>query len=94
MKIDQSFVRGMLDDGDDYALVSAIIGLSEAFNRKVLAEGVEHAAIGAELARMNCDLAQGYGIARPMAPDLIPGWVRGFRLPDEWRPTPKISMVS
>jgi EAL domain-containing protein (putative c-di-GMP-specific phosphodiesterase class I) len=94
LKIDQSFVRGMLDEGDDRTLVSAIIGLSKAFDRKVIAEGVEHAAIGAELVRLTCDLAQGYGIARPMAPELIPAWVRGFRLPDEWRPAARISRAS
>lgn len=85
LKIDQSFVRGILDDEDDMALVSAIIGLTKAFDRQVVAEGVETAEIGAALMRMDCHLVQGYGIARPMSPDRIPGWVRDFVPPAIWR---------
>ncbi|MBP2314947.1 bifunctional diguanylate cyclase/phosphodiesterase [Azospirillum soli] len=85
LKIDQSFVRGMLDDADDFALVSAIIGLTKAFDRTVVAEGVETPETGAALLRLGCHVAQGYGVARPMAADLIPAWVHGFKVPDVWR---------
>ena len=43
IKIDQSFVRGILEDGDDLTLVSAIVALAAAFHRHVVAEGVENA---------------------------------------------------
>lgn len=75
LKIDQSFVRDMLIDPEDLAIVEGIIGLARAFNRKVIAEGVETMEHGARLAELGCDWLQGYGIARPMPAADIPGWV-------------------
>lgn len=82
LKIDQSFVRDMLDDPEDLAIVEGVIGLTRAFRRQVIAEGVETVEHGLVLLLLGCDLAQGYGIARPMPADALPGWIRGFR-PDE-----------
>ncbi|TWI63596.1 PAS domain S-box-containing protein/diguanylate cyclase (GGDEF)-like protein [Pseudoduganella lurida] len=84
LKIDQGFVRNMLEDRDDLHLVSAVIGLARAFNRGVIAEGVETVAHGELLIRLGCDLAQGYGIARPMPPDDVPAWADGFVAAPEW----------
>ncbi|UGQ47128.1 EAL domain-containing protein [Massilia endophytica] len=84
LKIDQSFVRNMLDDSDDLHLVSAVIGLARAFNRGVIAEGVETVEHGALLIRMGCDLAQGYGIARPMPADTVLDWAGGFTAVPAW----------
>lgn len=81
VKIDQSFVRDMLQDVDDMAVVAGIISLSRDFQRKVIAEGVETAEHGVQLLRMGCELAQGYGIARPMPPEAVPDWVKGY-VPD------------
>jgi len=67
LKIDQSFVRDMLDDPDDLAILEGVIGLAAAFRRQVIAEGVETIEHGEVLLQLGCDLAQGYGIARPMA---------------------------
>ena len=80
LKIDQSFVRDMLEDPDDRAIVMGVIGLATAFNRQVIAEGVESVDHGTQLLSMGCELAQGYGIARPMPADKIPAWV------NEWQP--------
>ncbi len=66
LKIDQSFVRDMLDDADDLAILEGIIGLAGAFKRSVIAEGVETVEQGKYLLKLGCDLAQGYAIARPM----------------------------
>ena len=82
LKIDQSFVRDMLDDPEDLAIVEGVIGLTQAFKRQVIAEGVETAEHGLVLLLLGCDLAQGYGIARPMPADLLPDWIKNFR-PDE-----------
>jgi EAL domain-containing protein (putative c-di-GMP-specific phosphodiesterase class I) len=82
IKIDQSFVRDMLVDSDDLAIVTGVIGLAKAFKRKVIAEGVETVALGGMLLPLGCELAQGYGIARPMAARDIPAWVT------HWRPDP------
>jgi diguanylate cyclase (GGDEF)-like protein/PAS domain S-box-containing protein len=82
IKIDQSFVRDMLDDPDDLAILDGVIGLCVAFRRQVIAEGVETLAQGELLLQLGCELAQGYGIARPMPAAEIPTWVAS------WRPAP------
>lgn len=80
LKIDQSFVRDMLVDPDDRAIVVGVISLASAFSRQVIAEGVETIDHGTQLLSMGCDLAQGYGIARPMPAEDLPKWV------EEWTP--------
>jgi diguanylate cyclase (GGDEF)-like protein/PAS domain S-box-containing protein len=84
LKIDQSFVSDMLDDSDNLAILQAAIGLAKAFHRGVLAEGVETVAHGTVLMQMGCDLAQGYGIARPMPADALPAWVASWRPDAAW----------
>ncbi|MYN07273.1 putative bifunctional diguanylate cyclase/phosphodiesterase [Pseudoduganella aquatica] len=85
LKIDQSFVRNMLVDRDDLHLVSAVIGLARAFNRSVIAEGVETVEHGAQLMRLGCELAQGYGIARPMPADDVLDWTANFASTPAWQ---------
>ena len=82
LKIDQTFVRDMLDDADDLAIVKGVIGLANAFHRHVIAEGVESIAHGELLIPLGCELAQGYGIARPMPAADLPTWVAS------WKPAP------
>lgn len=82
IKIDQSFVRDMLVDADDLAILDGVIGLARAFKREVIAEGMETIAQGTRLLQMGCEQAQGYGIARPMPAADLPGWLR------RWRPEP------
>jgi len=85
IKIDQSFVRDMLDDPGDYAIIDGIIGLAESFNREVIAEGVETSDHGLMLLAMGCYEAQGYGIARPMPVDKIPSWLSAYRSDTKWK---------
>lgn len=82
LKIDQSFVRGMLDDSHDRSIIEGIICMAKAFCRVVIAEGVETIEHGNLLLELGCELAQGYGVARPMAANKIPQWVQ------QWRPDP------
>jgi len=84
IKIDQSFVRDMLVDEEDLAIVKGVIGLAQAFGREVIAEGVETVAHGTLLLGLGCELAQGYGIARPMPAQEIPGWVARWRPDAAW----------
>ncbi len=84
LKIDQSFVRDMLEDANDMAIVEGVIGLAKAFGREVIAEGVETAAHGERLLRMGCELAQGYGIARAMPAEDFLEWVEQWGDRDEW----------
>ena len=85
IKIDQIFVRDMLDDEDDLSIVEGVIGLARAFKKDVIAEGVETVGQGIRLLGFGCKLAQGYGIARPMEAGLVPEWVRNYQPPVEWR---------
>lgn len=75
LKVDQSFVRDMLDDPDDLAILQGVLGLATAFHRQVIAEGAETAAHCDRLLQLGCDLAQGYGIAHPMPAHEIPSWL-------------------
>jgi diguanylate cyclase (GGDEF)-like protein/PAS domain S-box-containing protein len=84
LKIDQSFVRDMLDDSDDLAIIEGIIGLATAFHRNVIAEGVETIEHGEKLLSIGCELAQGYGIARPMPASAIPAWAKTWRPDSKW----------
>ncbi|MFT7672719.1 MAG: diguanylate cyclase (GGDEF)-like protein [Gammaproteobacteria bacterium] len=85
IKIDQSFVRDMLEDADDLAIVESVIGLAKTFKREVIAEGVETIEHGLALLKLGCELAQGYGIARPMPADDIPEWVSNWKADDSWQ---------
>ncbi len=72
LKIDQSFVRDMLDEKGDHAIVQGIIALAKAFDRSIVAEGVENEAHYEALLQMGCEVGQGFGIAAPMpAAELI-----------------------
>lgn len=84
LKIDQSFVRDMLEDANDLAIVSGVIGLARAFGREVIAEGVETQAHGDRLKAIGCSLAQGYGIARPMPAEDVPTWVQQWHNHAAW----------
>ncbi len=84
LKIDLSFVRDMLDDEDDLAIVQGVIGLAESFRREVIAEGVESIAHGIALLQMGCYQAQGYGIAKPMPASDFPVWIKQWQAPAEW----------
>jgi diguanylate cyclase (GGDEF)-like protein/PAS domain S-box-containing protein len=84
IKIDQSFVRDMLEDPEDCAIVEGIIGLAKAFRRDVIAEGVETIAHGVALLQRGCEMAQGYGIARPMLADDIPKWLCNWKTKKSW----------
>jgi diguanylate cyclase (GGDEF)-like protein/PAS domain S-box-containing protein len=84
LKIDQSFVRDMLDDAGDLAILKGVIGLARAFNREVIAEGVETLAHGQALLALGCELAQGYGIARPMPGTDILHWAREWEQTADW----------
>ncbi|MFB1504616.1 EAL domain-containing protein [Thiocapsa sp. C2-2m] len=88
LKIDKSFVSGMLNDPEDLAIVESILSLAGTFNRQVIAEGVETLEHGEMLLRFGCDLAQGFGIARPMPAHEMPGWLAAWQTPAGWAELP------
>lgn len=85
LKIDQSFVRDMLEDENDLAIVRSVIGLAEFFNREVIAEGVESIEHGKALRSMGCQLLQGYAIAKPMPAKVFEQWLNDWQIPMEWQ---------
>ncbi|WP_077034696.1 bifunctional diguanylate cyclase/phosphodiesterase [Pelomonas sp. KK5] len=84
LKVDQTFVSGMLEDPSDQALVEGVIHLAQAFGCDVIAEGVETPEHGAVLLAKGCSVCQGYGIARPMPAELLPAWSREWSNSARW----------
>jgi diguanylate cyclase (GGDEF)-like protein/PAS domain S-box-containing protein len=84
IKIDQSFVQGMLADPNDFAIIDGTMGLADSFKRKIIAEGVETTAHGLMLLIIGCELAQGYSIARPMPASNFSDWLSNYKPNQEW----------
>ena len=83
LKIDTSFVRELGTNDGDLAIVRAIIGLAEAFNLGLVAEGVETEAAALTLLRHGCRRAQGFLLSRPLA-----GEAMAALLSIGWMPLP------
>jgi diguanylate cyclase len=79
IKIDQSFVKAMIDNRSDRLMVQSTIGLAHSLGRQVVAEGVEQSEILDALVAMGCDIAQGYAIARPMSLESLIKRISGDR---------------
>jgi diguanylate cyclase (GGDEF)-like protein/PAS domain S-box-containing protein len=78
LKIDRSFVSGLIDDPNDSVIVSGVIGLAHALKLSVTAEGVETPEQHAQLVELSCDRAQGFAFSRPLSvetfeQDYLPG---------------------
>jgi diguanylate cyclase (GGDEF)-like protein len=71
LKIDQSFVRGLANGGEDAAIVKAVIHMAHALGLSTVAEGVETAEQLAALRSLGCDRAQGFYFSRPQPPEVI-----------------------
>ncbi|HEY6760313.1 MAG TPA: bifunctional diguanylate cyclase/phosphodiesterase [Baekduia sp.] len=74
LKLDRSFVLGMVDDPQDAAIVGSVVGLGRALGLRVVAEGVETPQAWQRLAELGCDVAQGFGLARPMPAAQFERW--------------------
>jgi EAL domain-containing protein (putative c-di-GMP-specific phosphodiesterase class I) len=70
LKIDRSFVTGMLADRDKIAIVRAILSLAQALGMQTTAEGIETNELAQTLAALGCTYGQGYLYARPLEADL------------------------
>ncbi len=66
IKIDQSFIRNLLNSPEDQAVVQAVVAMSHALGKKVIAEGVETQEQLQYLTENGCDIAQGYWFSKPV----------------------------
>jgi len=78
LKIDRTFVDAVADSPKNAAIVQSTIALCHALGLTVVAEGVETSNELDWLARHQCDIAQGYFIARPMPADALPHWIASY----------------
>ncbi len=76
VKIDRSFVQGLLTDESCGAIVRATIDLAHTLHYEVVAEGVEDRATWQRLVQLGCDRLQGYAVARPLPPTAATEWLR------------------
>ncbi|MDQ3316376.1 MAG: EAL domain-containing protein, partial [Actinomycetota bacterium] len=72
LKIDKSFVNGIVEDDEDTAIVRMVTDLAHTLGMEVIAEGVETKEQAALLEEMGCDMAQGFHFARPLTPEAVP----------------------
>ncbi|PCJ32890.1 MAG: hypothetical protein COA90_01255 [Gammaproteobacteria bacterium] len=84
IKIDQSFVRNVLIEPNDYSIIDGIISLAHAFNRGYIAEGVETTEHGIILLLMGCIQAQGYAISVPLPVDELSKWLDNYKPNPHW----------
>jgi diguanylate cyclase (GGDEF)-like protein len=91
LKIGQSFVRDMLDDPKDRAILKSIVDLAGVFELQVIAKGVETVAHGVKLLQLGCELGQGYAIAHPMLAAELPDWIANWRPDPSWHDVQRLA---
>ncbi len=82
LKLDRSFVKDIETDLNDAAICSATVALGHNLGLELVAEGVETPEQRDFLARLGCDVLQGYLYSKPMPAELVADYLRGMALPD------------
>jgi diguanylate cyclase (GGDEF)-like protein/PAS domain S-box-containing protein len=72
LKVDRTFVAGLLGNAEDAAIVAAVVNLAHTLGVKAVAEGVESSAQVTRLIELGCDFGQGYHFGRPMPAEALP----------------------
>ena len=78
LKLDKTFIETIHVDETDQKIVKAVIDLAHALDMRVVAEGVDSDENIAMVRELGCEMAQGFGIVRPMPGDLVVAWVDDF----------------
>lgn len=79
VKLDRSFVAPMASSQHDYTIVSSTVQMAHALGLKVVAEGIEDEQVADLLARLGCEIGQGYLWSRPLPPDELFAWAQHRR---------------
>jgi diguanylate cyclase len=79
IKVDKSFVLNMENDPNDAAIVRSTVALGHNLDLEVVAEGIENQAVWDQLAAMGADIAQGYYLSKPLAPDRFDTWLGAYQ---------------
>lgn len=79
IKIDKRFIGTIAVDETDKQIVKTVIALAHALGMRVVAEGVDSAEALAAVGDLQCEMAQGFYIGRPMRGDLVPEWVEHYQ---------------
>ena len=77
LKLDKSFVMGMVGEASDALIVRSTIDLAHNLGLSVAAEGVEDEATLERLCELGCDVVQGYLFSPPLEADELATWMRG-----------------
>lgn len=78
VKIDRSFVVPILEDDRSLSIVHSTIDLAHMLGMRVVAEGIEEAAVAEALVGLGCDAAQGYHWSRPLPAEDLEGWLASY----------------
>ncbi|HYW91386.1 MAG TPA: EAL domain-containing protein [Gammaproteobacteria bacterium] len=84
LKIDHSFVLGMLTDFRAFGIVASAAQGTRMLGMRAVGEGAESEEHGLRLLQLGCRYAQGFGIARPMPPEAFESWLRAWTPPESW----------
>ncbi|MES2127480.1 MAG: bifunctional diguanylate cyclase/phosphodiesterase [Pseudomonadota bacterium] len=79
LKIDQSFIRRMLNEESSVDIVEAVVSVAHKKGVHIVAEGVESQELFDSLRQLGCDVAQGYAIGKPMAPAEFEAWYHAWQ---------------
>ncbi len=79
IKVDQSFVRDIINDPRDFAIVAGVVTTARMLGLEVVAEGVETIEHAHLLTTLECHVLQGYAIAKPMPASAFSGWLNGYK---------------
>jgi diguanylate cyclase (GGDEF)-like protein len=94
LKIDRAFVRDMVQDTNDAAIVRAIVAVAKSLGLQIVAEGIESEEQLEALRRLDCECGQGFYLSPPVSAEVCRGilWqLRGPRAPGE---SPKLRLLN
>jgi diguanylate cyclase (GGDEF)-like protein len=86
LKLDKSFTMRMAEDAGAAAIVRTTVDLAHSLGLTMVAEGVESEAALVELARLGCDVAQGFHISKPLPAEQLTGWLQARLQPQPAQP--------